>query len=287
MMKKLTTKDLVLREIMLLIPFIFYSLYKNGYLIYSKGLINGVMIFKIIYLILISLGIKLILDLIKYHHIKIDYNLIYALLVPMIVPYNINLILYSIIFFTTYLLNFLASKYLKWNPICFSYLLIILGEYLVFGLEFRTPLEISYEFSFSLVDLLMGRLTGGIASTSIIFSLMAFTILVYNFYYKKDIPLSLNLTYILLTFSYFLITKDSHFILNSEVIFASIFIAPLPEYSPFRRGWQILYGVLIGIITFIISITFNSVISINLAIFIVSLLNFVKIRQNMSKKPSC
>ena len=286
-MKKLTTKDLVLREIYLLIPFIFYSLYKNGYLIYSKGLISGVMIFKIIYLVLISMGIKFVLDFIKYHHLKIDYNLIYAILVPMIVPYNINLVLYSIVFLISYLISFFLSKYLKWNAICFSYLLIILGEYLIFGLDFRTPLEINYEFSFSLVDLLMGRLTGGIASTSIFFSLLAFTILIYNFYYKKDIPLSLNLTYIILTFIYFLITKDSHFILNSEVIFASIFIAPLPEYSPFKRGWQIIYGILIGIITFIITITFNSVISVYLAIFIVSLLNFVKIRQNLSKKPSC
>lgn len=286
-MKKLSTKDLVLREIYLLIPFIFYSLYKNGYLIYSKGLISGVMIFKIIYLVLISLGIKFVLDFIKYRHLKIDYNLIYAILVPMIVPYNINLVLYSIVFLISYLISFFLSKYLKWNAICFSYLLIILGEYLIFGLDFRTPLEINYEFSFSLVDLLMGRLTGGIASTSIFFSLLAFTILIYNFYYKKDIPLSLNLTYIILTFIYFLITKDSHFILNSEVIFASIFIAPLPEYSPFKRGWQIIYGILIGIITFIITITFNSVISVYLAIFIVSLLNFVKIRQNLSKKPSC
>ncbi len=286
-MKKLSTKDLVLREIYLLIPFIFYSLYKNGYLIYSKGLISGVMIFKIIYLVLISMGIKFVLDFIKYRHLKIDYNLIYAILVPMIVPYNINLVLYSIVFLISYLISFFLSKYLKWNAICFSYLLIILGEYLIFGLDFRTPLEINYEFSFSLVDLLMGRLTGGIASTSIFFSLLAFTILIYNFYYKKDIPLSLNLTYIILTFIYFLITKDSHFILNSEVIFASIFIAPLPEYSPFKRGWQIIYGILIGIITFIITITFNSVISVYLAIFIVSLLNFVKIRQNLSKKPSC
>ena len=233
------------------------------------------------------MGIKFVLDFIKYRHLKIDYNLIYAILVPMIVPYNINLVLYSIVFLISYLISFFLSKYLKWNAICFSYLLIILGEYLIFGLDFRTPLEINYEFSFSLVDLLMGRLTGGIASTSIFFSLLVFTILIYNFYYKKDIPLSLNLTYIILTFIYFLITKDSHFILNSEVIFASIFIAPLPEYSPFKRGWQIIYGILIGIITFIITITFNSVISVYLAIFIVSLLNFVKIRQNLSKKPSC
>ncbi len=286
-MKKLTTKDLILREFYLLIPFIGYSLYKNGYLIYSKGLISGVMIFKIIYLLLISLGIKFIFDLIKYHHIEIDYNLLYAMIVPMIVPYNINLILYSLIFLISYAINFFAQKYLKWNPVTFSYLLIILGEYLIFGLDFRTPLEISYEFSFSLVDLLMGRLTGGIASTSIFFSLIAFTILIYNFYYKKDIPLTINLTYITLAFIYFLITSDSHFILNSEVIFASVFIAPLPEYSPYKRGWQILYGILIGILTFIISITFHSVISVYLAIFMASFLNFVKIRQNLSKKPSC
>ncbi len=281
------TKNLVLLELALLIPFIFYSLYKNGYLIYSKGLISGVAIFKILYLLLISLGIKIGLDLIKYRKVKIDYNLVYAFLIPMIVPYNINYLLYTVITLISFIINFFLTKKISYNPVCLSYIAIILGEYLLFGLDFQSPLESNYTFSFSLIDLLFGRLTGGIASTSIILSLLAFSILIYNFYYKKDIPLYLNFTYLLLTFLYFLITKDSHFILNSEVIFASIFIAPLPLCSPFKRGWQIIYGILIGLVTFIFSLILNSIISVYLAILILSFLNNVKFRQKKSKNTPC
>ena len=70
--------------------------------------------------------------------------------------------------------------------------------------------------------------------------------------------------------------KDNSYLLNSEVLFASIFIAPLPKYSPLRRINQIIYGISIGIFTFIISLLFNSIISIYLVIFIISLLPNVK-----------
>jgi len=123
---KKSNSKLIIENICLLIPLIIYGIYKNGYLVYQKGLINFINIFKPLYLVLISVFIKLIIDLIKYKKIKIDYNLIYVIIIGMIMPYNINILLYSILFTILYILSLLLDKYLKLNKICYIYLIIIL-----------------------------------------------------------------------------------------------------------------------------------------------------------------
>ena len=282
-MKKSNVKNLVKLNIILLIPFLIYGLYKNGYLIYMKGLISGYMVFKPLYLTLISLIIKVVVDLFIYKKVKIDYNFVYLILVSLIMPYNINLIVYSITLLITYLLTLFLSKHFKFNNVCFMYLILILTNYLFNGLSFLNPMEAKYTFSFSSLDILMGRSVGGISSTSIILSLLVFSYYTFNFYYKKDIPLFINLTYLILTFIYFLITKDNNFMINSEVIFGSIFISTLPMFSPGKRILQILYGILIGLLTFIFLFITGKIISIYLATFVVSLLINVKIRQKSPK----
>lgn len=282
-MKTKTTKNLVIQNILLLIPFICYGLFKNGYLIYNKNLTSVFGIFKPLYLILISVVIKVAYDLIIYHKIKIDYNFIYLILIAMIMPYNINLIIYSITLLFLYILTNYLEKYIKFNKVCLIYLIIILINSIFNDFTFLNPLESKYLYSFSFFDLLMGRNIGGIASTSIFFSLFAYIYYINSIYYKKDIPLFINLTYLILAIIYFVFTNNNSILLNSELIFASIFISALPEYSPYKRIHQIMYSILIGLITFIISLFFNSIISIYIATLLISLL--VNIRNNLTKNP--
>lgn len=274
-MKIKTTKKIVLENILLLIPFILYGLYKNGYLIYTKGLISSPLIFKNIYLIIIAIIIKFGYDLITTKKILIDYNLVYLIIIGMIMPYNINLILYFFLLFALYMLSNYLEKHFKFNKVCFIFLIIILINGLVFNFSFLNPLEAKFTYSFSFFDLLSGRNIGGISSTSIIFSLISYTYLINTLYYKKDIPLTVNLTYLFLAFIYYLITKNN-ILLNSELIFASIFVAPLPAFSPYSPKHQILYSILIGIISFIFYAIFQNVLFIYLSIFIGSLLLNVK-----------
>ena len=281
-MKKNVNK-LVIQNICLLIPLIIYAIYKNGYLIYQKGLINILTIFKPLYLVIISIFIKFLVDFIKSKKIKMDYNLIYVILIAMIMPYNINLLLYVILFAIFYIFSLYIDKYIKINKVCLIYLLIISINFLINDFTYLNPLETNYAFSFSFLDYLFGRGIGGISTTSIIFSLLAFIYLTFDYYYKKDIPFVINITYILLAFIYLFITNNSSYLLNSELIFASIFISSLPEYSPYKINHQIIYGVLIGIITFIISIVFNPIIASYIAIFILSLLNLLINRHSMTK----
>lgn len=282
-MKKKKTSYIVIENIILLIPLIIYGIFKNGYLIYEKGYINFYQIFKPLYLVLIGVIIKLLIDLIRYHKIKIDYNLVYVILIGMIMPYNINLIIYIISLLILYIITLFLEKYFKFNKVCFIYLIIILINFIFNKFTFENTLESKFTYSFTFFDLLMGRCIGSISTTSIIFSLLAFSYLTFSFYYKKDIPLFINSSYIILSIIYLIITKDNSYLLNSEVLFASIFIAPLPKNSPLRRINQIIYGIVIGILTFILTILFNKIISIYLVVFIISLFPNIKINEKSVK----
>lgn len=285
-MKKKKTNYLVWENIILLIPLIIYGIFKNGYLIYEKGYINFYQIFKPLYLVLIGIIIKFIIDLLKDHKIKIDYNLVYVILIGMIMPYNINLIIYSVSLLILYIITLFLEKYLKFNKVCFIYLIIILINFIFNEFTFQNILESRFTYSFTFFDLLVGRSIGSISTTSIFFSLLSFSYLTFSYYYKKDIPLFINIAYLFLSFIYLIITKDNSYLLNSEVLFASIFVAPLPKYSPLRRINQIIYGISIGILTFIGAVLFNSIISIYLVIFIISLLPNIKLKKKLSNKMS-
>ena len=280
---KKTINKLIIENVCLLIPLIIYGIYKNGYLIYQKNLIGILGIFKPLYLVLISIGIKIVIDLILYKKVKLNYNVVYVILIGMIMPYNINILLYLLLFFIFYFLSIYLDKYIKINKICLIYLLIISIHFLLNDFTFLNIMEQKYSFSFEFLDYLFGRNIGSISTTSIILSLLSYIYLVNNYYYKKDIPFIINITYLILSFIYFIFTNNSSFLLNSELIFASIFIAALPEYSPYRVDYQIIYSIFIGIISFILSIIFNSILAIYIAIFIASILNLLLNRQNMTK----
>ena len=281
-MKKSVNK-LIIENICLLIPLIVYAIYKNGFLIYQKGLINIFGIFKPLYLVIISIIIKTVIDLIKYKKIKIDYNFVYVILISMIMPYNINIILYTITFSILYFLSLIIEKYINLNKVCYISLIIILINFTFNDFTYFNPLEQNYTFKFEFLDYLFGRNIGSISTTSIMFSLLSFIYLINNYYYKKDIPFFINITYIILAFIYLFITNNSSYLLNSELIFASIFIAPLPLYSPYKGFNQIIYAISIGIISFIISIISNSILATYIAIFIVSTISLLLTRLNLTK----
>ena len=271
-------KRLIIENIIILIPFFLYGLYKNGILIYQRGFIDISLIFKNIYFLLISIVIKIIYDLIKNKKILLDYNLIYLILVSMIMPYNMNILVYTLILILTFISSNLLEKYIKFNKVCYMFIIIFLINGLISNFSFNNILEDKFSYSFSLFDILMGRSIGGISSTSILLSFIGYIYLINTLYYKKNIPLAINLTYVILAFIYYLITNNN-IIVNSELIFSSIFIATLPMYSPYKDIQQIIYGILVGIITFILYILFNSIWVIYLSILIISIITLnIKIK---------
>ena len=274
-MKKYKTSDIVLENILLLIPLLLYGIYKNGYLIYNKGLINIYMILKPLYLVGISFLIKIVFDLIRYKKIKIDYDLLCVILVALIMPYNINYLLYSIGLLILYFLSIILDKKIIFNKVCFIYLIIILLNFALNDFTFKSPLELSFTYNFSFLDYLLGRSIGGIASTSILFSLLAYIILINNYCYKKNIFFVINISYLVLALVYFIITGNNSILINSDLIFASVFVCTIPMYSPYKIKNQIIYSICIGILSFLITVLFDNILSIYIATFIISLfLNF-------------
>jgi hypothetical protein len=270
-MNNYKTKDLVWNNICLLIPLIIYGIYKNGYLLYEKNLINLLQIFKPLYLVLIGIIVLVIYDLIRYKKIRIDYNLVSVILIGMIVPYNINYFVYTVVFIILFIFTEIISKYINFNKVCFIYLVIILINFLFNKFTFCNPLELNNNYNFTLIDLFLGRGVGGISSTCSLLCLISYIFLLFNFYYKKDIPLFINITYIIFAFIYFLITKNSSILINNDLIFGSIFVSALPIYSPYKVKNQIIYGIIIGILAFIISIFFNNIMAIYIATFVMSI----------------
>ena len=194
-------------------------------------------------------------------------------------PYNINLIVYIITLTITYGLFLFINKKININRVCFMYLIIIIINSIFNTFTYQNILESTYNYSFSYVDYLMGRNIGGISSTSILFCLLTFSYLTYSIYYKKDIPLGINITYLILIFIYYFITKNNLYLINSELLFGSIFVSTIPMYSPYSKSKQIIYSIFIGIISFVITITFNSVISIYVATLIASLLMNIPLKK--------
>lgn len=287
LVKNKSIKEIVKENVLLLIPLMLYGFYKNGFLIYERGLVNGFISLKPLWLILISVVIKWVGDIFKTKKLKLewDYNLLCLVLLSMIMPYNINISVYIITLFISYIASLLLDKVLKYNKICLIYL-IIMGVNCFFNdFSYLNLLEQKLAFSFSGIDLLMGRCVGGISSTSIIISLGIFIYLTYNFYYKKDIPITINLTYLFLVLAYFLITKDSKLFINGDLVFASIFVSTIPYCSPYKVINQIFYGIAVGLISFLISVFFNPTISIYIGTFLLSLLGNFKFDKISQKLP--
>lgn len=279
-MKKISITKLIIENICLLIPLIIYGIYKNGYLIYQKGLINIISILKPLYLVVISIIIKILIDIIKYKKIKIDYNLVYVILISMIMPYNVNLLFYALVFTILYAITMYLEEKLKINKVCLIYLIIIGIHFMFNKFTYLSPLEENYQFSFGFLDFLMGRNIGSISTTSIFFSFLAYIYLISNYYYKKDIPFIINISYLVPTFIYFIITNDSSLLLNSELIFASIFICAIPKYSPYKINIQLIYSIFIGVLSFVVSLLFNRIIAVYIVTLIASILLVFINRQN-------
>ncbi len=283
-MKVKSIKKLVLERMLLLIPFLIYGLYKNGYLIYARGFISLYEVFKPLYLCLISLVIKIIYDIISSKSIKIDENFLYVMLIALIMPYNISYIVYTIGLMILYPLSLYIEKYFTFNIVCFWYIILIIINSLVIKFSFLSPIEEALTYKFSLLDIFLGRDIGGISSTNMLFGLGIYLYLIYDFYYKKDIPLYINISYLLCSGIYFFLTNDSSYLLNSELLFGSLFVSTLSSFSPIRPSNTFLYSIAIGILAFFISLYINDIISIYVATLLISMLLNIQKKSKSSKQ---
>ena len=92
--------------------------------------------------------------------------------------------------------------------------------------------------------------------------------------YKREIPVFACLTFFVLILLYGIFKNDVRFVLNSlltnGVLFSYIYIATISRYSPCVFKGRIIYGVLIGFLTFCFYFVFPQLAALG-AVFIASL----------------
>ena len=237
--------------LLILLPIIGFSLYKYGYLDYSKGLVSLLASFKVLWLLLINIIITFISsNLLKDNYpYKYYETIVLTLLLPIRIPYIIDIIgvlVYNLIrkyLYTYHLNNIAISKLL----ITVCLMVLNKNNYLSFYQE-----QVSSLYTTS--DLIWGASIGSIGSNNLVILILCYLLLCNVIIYKKDIPWYAILGYTMTLGIYGLINNNLIYLmkltLNSTVLFSIIFVSSINISSPVGRKLRRIYGLLVGILSF-------------------------------------
>lgn len=255
---------ILVKYILLLIPFLIYGFYKNGILLYKGEYVNIFYMFKPLILTIIAILISYLFAKYKKEDF-ISYRLYLNILSSLIVLPNANIFIYLIILF---LVNILYT-FKKVNISLITILLLIIVSTIFSKYSFLNVYEESVNHSYSITNYLFGNGSGGISNTLFIYSILVFIYLICDFSYKKHIVVtSLTVYYILLIISFVLFKKfDYNLLLNNNLVFSFIFLNTISIFTPYTKGGCYLYGFILGLISFCFSF-----IDINLGVYLISLI---------------
>ena len=246
---------IVKKYLLCLLPLIIYGIYKNGYLLYSRNLISFPEIFKIVYLLLISFCVYLIINKLIFKKSFWSLDLVFILVIPLFMPSNINIVIYTLGLFISYLLASILGKKLKFNKMAFCKLFIILLLVLFSNYTYLNSGEALNIYSLNLWDNLWGRNIGGIATSNIILGLIILIIFCLTNMYKKSIAISSLLTFFILTL--ILNDFDINIIAYSTPILGIILLNIDTTSTPVTKKAMIIYGIMHGILTSILTTYLN------------------------------
>lgn len=259
-----------------LIPLIIYGFYKNGIILYVNEEINFLNIFRPLLLPILGIIIGGLVNVVSKKKEIINLNLLNGLLVGMTLPLTTNIFIFSLITFGLLFANVFIEKKFKFNIACLIKLAVVIVLIILKQYGYANSLELLNTHAYNFMDILFGRQIGGVSSTSVIWIIVGFIYLLTNYYYKKEIPLIAYLAYSIICGLSFIFTKDISntidLLVSATPIFGFVFLAPISDYSPATFKGRILFAVLLGLFTAILSF----VIEIEapfVAILVVSLLS--------------
>ena len=279
-------KKITLTYIISLLPLILFGFYKNGISLYIKKYISILEMFKPLIIILLGFMIGVLVNII--YEKKINKNKdnikdiifsslhpIYGILIGCISSINTNIILFSIVTFIVLLI----SKFIKNTKINYIALssLIIFFIMNIFGkFSFLNIYEVSNKFNMNAIDYLFGKGSGGIVTTNILLLIISYIILYNSNIYKRNIPIYSFISFLLLTIIYCFIKNDIGNIMNmlftNGILFSFVYIASEPNSSSYTRLGSTIYGIIVGILSFIFYLI-NPALSSLGGIFIASIFN--------------
>lgn len=238
--------------LLILLPIICFSLYKYGYLDYSKGLASLLASFKVLWLLLINIIITFISSNILKDNYPYKYYeiIILTLLLPIRILYVIDIIgvlIYNLI--RKYLYNY------HLNNIVISKLLITACLMILNKNNYLSLYQEQVSSLYTTSDLIWGASIGSIGSNNLVILILCYLLLCNVTVYKKDIPWYAIIGYTLTLGIYGLINNSlidlMKLTLNSTVLFSIIFVSSINISSPVGRKLRRIYGLLVGILSFI------------------------------------
>lgn len=254
---KVNIKNIVISYLLCLIPLILYGIYKNGILLYTRDLISFLSIFKIIYLLIISLLIYILVDILIFKKKEIwALDLLFLMIIPLFMPQNINLFVYGISLFISFLISNVLERKIKFNKMAFCKLFIILVLVVINNYTYLNPAENLNIYSLNYWDLLWGRNIGGIASTNIILGIIILILFSVLNNYKKIIAIYSISAFIII--SLLVSGFDINSLLSSSVILGLILLNVDSISTPHSRLGMIIYGIACGILTAILTYFLNA-----------------------------
>ena len=307
---KNSTNKIMLHLLVALLPIIIFTVYKNGYIPYSHGLISFIEIFNPLLTIFIGALTSFVVESIyalilkKKNYIKNSYaffpGLFLALILPLHTPIYIVVIGSVIASISKIIFGGFGKN--MFNPALVGYLFIILvfssilttdnyfNQYELDTISSPTPLTnasmVSGIGSYDelvepygdLSNFLIGTIPGSLAETSALLCIIAYIYLSFTKTIKWRIPLVYVATVFIITFGISRLLGEGIYyplfhILSGGLMFGAVFMATDPITSCVTPIGQVLQGILLGIITVVFR--FTGVEGVAYSILIVNALVFL------------
>lgn len=252
------TKKLQWTVLACFISLLLYGLYKNGFSYYFQGLISFSEASKLFLFPIISVAFLCLYECVENQKIQISLSrvmegILLALLIPTRFPiwcYVIMIIVYII------LKKILSKKIPTISFICLIKVISMLLSGFIFHIDYQNTIEVAYPYLYGILDAFFGRSVGALGTTSIFLVLICYAVFCSDYYYKKELPIYILGSFMVLETIYVLFISHENLLLellNSHVFFASVILAPMKNKSPAEAKALALYGVTIGVGSFLIS----------------------------------
>lgn len=277
-------KKLILNYLIALVPLFIYGYYKNYLLVYNRKLISFNNLFRplliLIGSILIFALVEIIFTLIKKEKVTLEkflsFSLIYTLIIILLLPYNFNTFIYFIVLTMMLIIQKLISlKKIPLNLVAVTTLLLLFSFKYIGNYSYANIYETTKNISYNLFNSFFGRTIGSYGTTNIFLILIGYLFLLTNPLFKKEIPITTIISFIIIGLI-FSLTKIFPFmnlvsyLVESNFIFGTIYILPLSFYSPYTMEGNIIFAIIAGILSFIFMYFISSVIGSIIAIICTS-----------------
>lgn len=252
-----------------IIPLLIFGFYKNGIKSY-----DGIYILHPLILDLVGFASGTLVSIILEKKKPLtSFYPFYGLLSASLVFPNTSIIVFGLICFISLFIYKKINKN-NVNIVCVIALIVILisnfyeTSYLNLVINSNTNLDG--------LDYLLGKGSAGLNASCTLLSLASYLYLSTKAFYKREIPLYSFLTYSILMVIYLSFIGDinSLFVrlLSNGTIFSLVFVSTMGTTSSYTKRGRICYALVLGILMFILSFSFQSLAVIS-AIFLVSIMH--------------